>query len=379
MTPLLLVAGEASGDLHGARLLTELRRLIPDLAPFGLGGDEMTAAGLDAVGHSGEIAVVGLVEALRVLPRAWRIFDRLLEEVERRDARHAVLIDAPDFNLRLARRLARRGVRVVYYVSPQIWAWRRGRVRTIARVVDRMLVLFPFEEGFYREHGVDVVHVGHPLVDEVPELPQAWDDASRAPAEPFTVALLPGSRASEVRSLLPELAAAVTILAERLPVAVRLIQAPTIPDALLDELLAGYAGPPLERIRRDRYRAVAASHLALCASGTATVETALLGTPLVVVYRLAPWTYTLARRLVKLPHISMVNLVLGERAVPELVQDEASPEGIATTAERLLRDPDAIATMRAKLAELRRRLGTGGASRRAAEEVAAVVAAEVAA
>lgn len=378
MTPLLLVAGEASGDLHGARLLTELGRIVPDLAPFGLGGDEMRRAGLDAVAHSGEIAVVGLFEALRVLPRAWRIFDRLLDEAERRGARHAVLIDAPDFNLRLARRLARRGVRIVYYVSPQIWAWRRGRVRTIARVVDRMLVLFPFEAAFYREHGVEVVHVGHPLVDEVPVLEQAWD--AGPPAGPYVVSLLPGSRASEVRALLPTMVAAAGLLAARLPVRLQLIQAPTVSDALLDDVLDLVPdAPPLERIRGERYAAVAASHLAICASGTATVETALLGTPLIVVYRLAAWTFALARLLVRLPHISMVNLVLEERAVPELVQDEASPAGIAAEAERLLGDPPAIAAMRAKLLDLRRRLGEGGASRRAAAEVAGLLGREAAA
>jgi lipid-A-disaccharide synthase len=203
---LLVVAGEASGDLHGARLISELRRRVPDLTVFGLGGDEMREAGLEPVAHSSEISVVGLTEALKILSRAREIFADLLREVDRRHPGLAVLIDFPDFNLRLAKELKSRGVEVVYYISPQIWAWRRGRVKTISRLVDRMLVLFPFEVDFYRGHDVDVVHVGHPLVDEVPVLPQAWDRDGSAGGSfagpfdgPYRVALLPGSRTSSRR------------------------------------------------------------------------------------------------------------------------------------------------------------------------------------
>src|SRR5262245_14897050 len=219
---LLMVAGEASGDLHGARLLAELHRLRPGLAAFGLGGDELAAAGLEPVAHSSEIAVVGLFEALSVLRRARAIFAALLREVDLRRPAVAVLIDSPEFNLRLAKALRQRGVRVVYYISPQVWAWRRRRVETIARVVDRMLVLFPFEADFYRRHGVDAVHVGHPLVDEVPQLESVWERPGGGEG-PFRVALLPGSRRSEVAALLEPLLAAVELLARRLPVAVRLI------------------------------------------------------------------------------------------------------------------------------------------------------------
>jgi lipid-A-disaccharide synthase len=282
---LLMVAGEASGDLHGARLLSELRRLIPDLAPFGLGGDEMQAAGLEAVAHSSEISVVGITEVLKILSRAREIFAALLREVERRRPELAVLVDFPDFNLRLAKQLKARGVRVVYYISPQVWAWRRGRVKTISARVDRMLVLFPFEVDFYRDHGVDVVHVGHPLVDEVPVLPQAWGKEKDA-AGPFRVALLPGSRVSEVEALLPTLLAAVHRLAVDLPIEVRIIKAPTISPDFLEDAVE-LAGLPVEIILEDRFAAIADSHLALCASGTATLEVGLLGTPMIMVYRLA--------------------------------------------------------------------------------------------
>lgn len=369
---LLVVAGEASGDLHGARLISELRRRVPGLTVFGLGGDEMRSAGLQAVAHSSEISVVGLVEALKVLPRAREVFADLLAEVDRRRPAVAVLIDFPEFNLRLARKLKGRGLSVVYYISPQIWAWRRGRVKAIARRVDRMLVLFPFETDFYRQHGVHVVHVGHPLVDEVPELLQAWDQGEPA-AGPYRLALLPGSRLSEVEALLPTLLATVRRLAAELPIEARIIQAPTIARELLEEHV-DVSGLPVRILSADRFQAIADSHLALCASGTATLEVGLLGTPMIVAYRLAGWTYVLGRLLVRLPDVSLVNLVMGRRVVPELIQDDANPERIASEAARLLLCAEARNEMRSALGELRGRLGEGGASGRAAAEVAAMLA-----
>ena len=367
---LLVVAGEASGDLHGARLVSELRKLVPGLTTFGLGGDELRAAGLESVAHSSEVAVVGITEVLRVLPRIKQVFAALLSEVDRRRPDAAVLIDFPDFNLRLAKELERRGLRVVYYISPQVWAWRKGRVRTIAKLVDRMLVLFPFEVDFYKRHQVDVVHVGHPLVDEVPQLPQAWDRGE--PEGPFRVALLPGSRLSEVEALLPTMLQAVRRLAADLPIAVSLIKAPTVPRELLEEQIE-LSGLPVRIVSDDRFAAVADSHLALCASGTATLEVGLLGTPMIVVYKLGFWTWSLAKALVRLPSISLVNLVLGRPVVPELIQGEANPERIAAEAERVLLEDDERVEMRKGLAELRGRLGEGGASGRAAKEVAAVL------
>lgn len=381
---LLVVAGEASGDLHGARLITELKALAPSVETFGLGGDEMRRAGCATVADSAEISVVGLTEALRVLGRAREIFAAILSEVDRRPPRAAVLVDFPEFNLRLARQLKRRGIPVLYYISPQVWAWRRRRVKTIARLVDRMLVLFPFEVDFYRGAGVPAVHVGHPLVDEVPELPNIWDrgsgpqGAGYAGADPidrgpYRLALLPGSRRSEVEALLPSMLGAARLLAAELPVQVRLILAPTVPRELIEEAIA-LAGLPVEVVEADRFRAIADSHLALCASGTATLEVGLLGTPMLVAYRLGAWTYLLGRLLVRLPYISLVNLVLGRPAVPELIQGGARPERIAAAARELLADPAALSRMRRAEGELRGRLGEGGASRRAAGEVAAFLA-----
>jgi len=365
---LLLVAGEASGDLHGARLLAELRRRRPQLRAYGLGSSRLRAAGLESFADAAEISAVGLVEVLKVVPRARAVFQRLLEETARRRPRLAVLIDFPEFNLRLARRLHRLGVPVVYYVSPQVWAWRRGRVSQIGRDVDRMLVLFPFEAEFYRNHDIEVEHVGHPLVDEVPNLPHVWDSA--APPGRFGVILLPGSRRSEVKRLLPVMLESVARLSRALPVEARLLLAPTIDPAEIEPAMRE-AGIQVAIVPGDerRFAALAASHLALCASGTATLETGLAGTPMLVLYRLGLGTYWMGRLLVRLQHVSLVNLVLGREAVPELLQDAAEPAHVAATARRLLESPEAIARMRAALAELRGRLGAPGATARAADAI----------
>ncbi len=367
---LLIVAGEASGDLHGSALLAELAGLRPTVRAFGLGGRRLADAGLDCLAEAEEISAVGLAEVARVVPRARRIFRQLLAEVERRQSRVAVLIDFPEFNLRLAGPLKRRGVRVVYYISPQIWAWREGRVEVVRRWVDRMLVLFPFEGAFYRQHGIEATVVGHPLVDEVPELRGAWDDGPPASGEPYRVALLPGSRRSEVRRLLPPMLAAARRLSDSVPIELRLIRAPTVPVELLESFL-GPSGLPVELVTDDRFAAAAGCHLAICASGTATLELALLGTPMVVVYRVGAWSYLLGKLIVRLRTVSLVNLLLGESVVPELLQGAARPRSVADQALRLLRDPPRVERMRRQLQRVRPLLGESGASRRAAAEVRA--------
>lgn len=363
---LLIVAGEASGDLHGARLLTEILRLRPTTRAFGLGSDELRAAGLDLLADSREVAVVGIVEVLKVLRRARGIFRELLAEVDRRQAATAVLIDFPDFNLRLARQLKRRGVRVVYYISPQIWAWRRGRVKAIARDVDRMLVLFPFEREFYRRAGVAVEYVGHPLVDEVPAARR--DARPDLDDGPLRLALLPGSRDSEIEALLPTMLQALEILSAGRLVEPCLVQAPSVSREVVARHLGCY---PVEvRVETtDRFAAVAGCHLAVCASGTATLEVGLLETPMVVVYKLAWGSSVLARLMVRLEHVSLVNLVLGRGVVPELMQGEFTAPRLAQEIESLASDRGAWAEMRTDLGELRSLLGRSGASGRAAEAV----------
>lgn len=369
---LLIVAGEASGDLHGARLVTALRERVPELAPFGFGGDALRQVGLAAVSDE-SIAVVGITEVLKVLPRARAIFRQILDAVDQHRPTTAVLVDFPEFNLRLAKALKARGVEVIYYISPQVWAWRRYRVRGIAKVVDLMLVLFPFEVEFYRRHHMDVRLVGHPLVDEVPVQQHRWDQAPEAEGAPqqgpYHIALLPGSRRSEVEKLLPLMLASVAAMAEQVPLFVRLIQAPTIPDEALQEAV-DLAQIPVRIVREERLQALADCHLALCASGTATLETGLVGTPMIVMYRLTRFSYWLARLLVRLPHFSLVNLVLGRGVVPELLQGAANPQAVADRAVALLQDTAAVAEMRQGLHQLRGRLGRRGATERAADAVA---------
>lgn len=363
---LLIVAGEASGDTHAAELLLALKRLRPDLRAFGLGGRHCAEAGLERLAESSEISVVGITEVLRVLGRARKIFHALLDEVEKRGVRTALLIDFPDFNLRLAKALKKRGVRVVYYVSPQVWAWRKGRVKTIARVVDEMLVLFPFEEAFYRERGVAATHVGHPIVDQVPviERTQGGDGLS--------VCLLPGSRISEVKAHLPVMAQAVARLAESFKIEASWVVGTELDPGDFADLVPENVA--LDLVREDRFQAIADADLVLCASGTATLEVGLLGTPMIVVYKVSRLTSWIGRALVRLPNISLVNLVLGRTVVPELLQDEATAAGIATAAGALLGDPEARRKMSAELGGLRALLGAPGASERAAAIVDTVLA-----
>ena len=364
---LLMVAGEASGDLHSARLLTEMRGLDPEIEAFGMGGRELREAGLEILADSEEISVVGISEALKVLPRAREIFRDLVSAVVERDSAAAVLVDSPDFNLRLAKALRGQGRKIVYYISPQVWAWRKGRLRLISKVVDRMLVVLPFEVDFYRRHGVDAIYVGHPLVDEVPRLEHVWDRAAD-PAGPFTIALLPGSRKSEVESILPTLLEAARLLGRHVEIRLRLIQASCLEWCFLENFVEA-SGLEVEYVEEGRFSALAESHLALCASGTATLEVGLTGTPMIVVYRVRLWTYLLGRMLVRLPNVSLVNLVLEKRVVEEMIQGRAKPDAICDEAVRLLTNQDRIRRMRSSLEELWVRLGESGASRRAATEI----------
>ena len=367
---LLLVAGEASGDLHGAAMLRELKARSPQIRVFGLGGDRLRKEGMETIADFRDLSVVGLLEVLRVLPKARRVFNEILKEADRRGSRVAVLIDFPEFNLRLARKLKKRGIKVIYYVSPQVWAWRRGRLKLIGAVVDKMLVLFPFEVDFYKGL-VDVVHVGHPLSDEVPILPQVWDEsAPEGLPEEYRVALLPGSRSSEIDRMLPILLDTAALLAQRMACSFVLIRAASVSESRLrSELAERGLDMPIES--EDRFQAISRSHLALCTSGTATLEVGLLGTPMIVVYRVGFVSSLMGRLLIRVPHISLVNLVLGEGVMTELLQGEAEAGTICPMAEDLLLDRSRVDDLRRRLRPLRSLLGEEGASYRAAAEVAA--------
>lgn len=370
---LLISCGEPSGDLYAAELLARLRPGLKGLAAFGVGGDRLAGQDAELIAHIRELAVVGILEVIRHLPRIHRILRETVAAIDRHRPDVAVLIDYPDFNLRLARELRRRSVPVIYFVSPQVWAWKRGRIKTIRETVARMLVIFPFEEALYRSEGVPVTYVGHPLVDLVRPAPDREAFLRRHEVDPRrpVVALLPGSRRTEIANNLPVLAEAVRQLhAERPEIQFLLAVAPLLDAAVL---LRHLVGLPVRAVRDETHAAVGAADLALVASGTATVETALLGTPMVVVYRVSPVTYALGRPFVRVPHYAMVNIIAGREVVPELVQGGFTAPRVAAEARSLLTDPQRRARMQTDLAEVRRRLGGGGACDRAAQVVAEAV------
>jgi len=360
---LLLVAGEASGDVHGGDLVAALKRQAPTVEVFGVGGPALRAAGMRILVDAAEIAGMGLFEArdkFRALVRTYRQLKQLLQ-TDPPDL--LVLIDFPEFNLRLAKIAKQSGVRVFYYISPQVWAWRKRRVYTIARRVDRLAVVFPFEPTFYAAHGCAVEFVGHPLVDRVFPTHSREETLLRHGLDPVRklITLLPGSRSQEVHYLLDPLLKATTLLGNDYQFV--LVAASTLNG---EELQARTSGTPVRVIQGDTYNLVHAAEVALVASGTATLETALLERPMVIIYRLAPLTYTLARLIVRVPFIGMPNLIAERQVVPELLQGEVTPERIAAEATRLLTDAQAYSLAQAGLREVRHRLGPGGAAARTA-------------
>jgi lipid-A-disaccharide synthase len=350
----LISAGEASGENYGAQLIAALRQRVPDADFFGLGGPRMRAAGCDTVLNANDIAVLGLAEVVTHLPKIYGEYRRLLREVDARRPDAAILIDFPDFNFRLARQLHRRGIPVFYYISPQLWAWRSGRIKLVRKHVRKMLVIFPFEEQWYAERGVDVSYVGHPLADvPVPSISRDnFAAESGLDISKQWIALLPGSRRKEVELNLPEMLKAARLIANDsrqlvLPVA------STLDSRWLKERLGD--APPIT-LTRDARATLQHSRAAVVASGTATVEAALIGVPFVMIYRVAPLSWKLGRWLVNVPHFGMVNLILGREEVPELVQDDLKGEAVAAHLEQLIPDGPVRERQFKAFAELRQKL-----------------------
>lgn len=375
MPTVMISCGEPSGDAYAGALARELRRIDPGVRITGLGGEHLRAAGADLVGDYHGLAVTGLVEALSVLPRAWAMKRALVERAARERPDALVVIDFPDFNFRLAASLRRAGVPVVYYVCPQVWAWRRGRLRVLRRLVDQALVIFPFEEPILRDAGVPVAFVGHPLLDLVPPAAgrHAAAEALGLSAGDPVVALLPGSRPNEVRATLPTMAAAVPMIAERVPgVQFAVACAPNLDPALFDPLRRRVSGPRIALVAGRTDDVLEASDAVVTASGTATVQTAIHERPMVIVYRVAPLTYRIGRRFVRVDTFGMANLIAGRRIVPELIQDGFTPETVADETARYFEDPGHASATKKALGEVRERLGKPGASRRAAERILAL-------
>ncbi len=373
----MISCGEPSGDLYAGALASEILRREPDAIITGFGGDRLRAAGASLVGDFRGLSVTGLLEVARLLPRTYRIYRQLVDAAAAARPDVLVAIDFPDFNFILARALRKLGVPVVYYISPQLWAWRGGRIKTMRRIADMVLVIFPFEEPIYRAAGVPVQWVGHPLLDvAAPPQPRGAFLTSLGldPGRPV-IALLPGSRGNEVRAILPDLTRAAALIRASLPGAQFLVaRAPHVGAELFAPLaaLAGAAPPILATVEGRADDVLAAADVALVASGTVTVQAALHQCPMVVVYRLSPVTYALGHRFVRVDTYAMANLIAGRRVVPELIQDAFTPRAVADEALRVLRDPRHAAAVRAELGEVRVRLGAPGASGRAADAVLAV-------
>jgi lipid-A-disaccharide synthase len=331
---ILISAGEASGEMYGAQLIEALRRRDPSLEFFGVGGDRMRAAGCDTVVDTKDLAVVGISEIVSHLPKIFGLFQRLIAEADRRHPALAIVIDSPAFNWRVARQMRKRGVPVVYYVCPQFWAWRQGRVRLLRKYIDKALVIFPFEEKFYRDRGVDATFVGHPLADLSPPSisREAYAANYKLDITKNWITLMPGSRTKEVRMNLPAILESALKLGSGceflLPVA------PTLDRGFLESLIGRH---PI-RLVSDALPALSLSRAGIIASGTATVEAALMGTPFVMVYRVSAATYLLGRPRVKVPHFAMVNLIAGKEVIPELVQHDFTPEKVVARLREILPD-----------------------------------------
>ena len=367
----MISCGEPSGDLYAGALASEILRLEPDAIVSGFGSERLRASGATVIRDFKGLSVTGLTEALRVIPRSWQNYRALVDAADAERPDVFVPIDFPDFNFFVARALHQRGVPVVYYISPQLWAWRRGRLKTMKRVADRVLVIFPFEAPFYEAAGVPVSFVGHPLL-ELTGPPVARDGFLRGhgldPSRPV-VAMLPGSRRNELRTILPDMVRAAMMVAARVPgVQFVIARAPHLDDELFAPLGA-WTGPKPVVVEGETDAVLASADVAIVASGTVTVQAAMHGCPMVVVYRVGPLTYALGKPLVHVETYAMVNLIAGSRVVPELIQDAFTPDAVAAEALRVLTDPAYAAKVKADLASVRSKLGTAGASRRAAEAV----------
>lgn len=370
-----LSAGEASGDLHGATLCRALKEMHPGLRLSGMGGPRMAAAGMDIVADVSGHAVVGTSEAVGRIPNLYRAYRLMQERLREARPRALVLIDFPEFNLRLARTARRAGVPVVYFIPPQLWAWRQGRIRQMARRISRVLAVLPFEETLYEHAGVPVEFVGHPLLDVLPL------DLTNAEARrrlgvndgESLIGLLPGSRREEVGRLLPPmLVAARRLAASGAAHRFMLGLAPKVDvDAVgrIVKAATDEGGPPIEMVTGRTYEVMAAADVVMIASGTATLEAALLGAPMVVCYRVSRITEAVVRMLVKVPWCSLPNLIVDRTVVPEVLQDELTGQRLATEAQRLVEDPDAARAQRTAFEEVRARLGAPGVGQRAARAV----------
>ncbi|MCX8011677.1 MAG: lipid-A-disaccharide synthase [Desulfobacterota bacterium] len=365
---ILIIAGETSGDLHGANLVKEQVSLKPHLRFYRLVREKVKNVGVELIGNITEIAVVGIAEVFFKLKKIYQIYYQLKKLLIKSKPDLVILIDYPDFNLLFARKVKRKNIPIIYYISPQVWAWRRSRVKKISQLVKKMIVIFPFEKSFYQEKGMEVEFVGHPLLDSIPtqfSREKIWDKFSLTPGI-TTIGLLPGSRRTEIQRNFPPMIKAIPLITKKIsPVQFIIPVAPGIEPAEFQHFI-DYPFKNLHIIKNNIYEVMKIADLLIVASGTATVEAAIIGTPMIIVYRVSPLTYFLGKKLIKVKNIGMVNIIAGKAIVPELIQKDLTPENIARLALEILGDPQRLAEMKVELSRVREKLGEPGASFRAA-------------
>ncbi|MGA9109269.1 MAG: lipid-A-disaccharide synthase [Smithella sp.] len=366
---IMIVAGEASGDMHGANLVREMLNLDPMLNFYGIGGNRLRKEGVDLLANASDMAVVGLTEVVSKLGSILKIMGMMKRSLDERRPDLVILIDYPDFNIPLAKAARKRGIKVFYYISPQVWAWRKSRIGQIKKMVSKMAVILPFEVETYRQKGFEVNYVGHPLLDMV-KLNYSKQESRKKfglSEDEITIGILPGSRTSEVRILMPELMRAAQILKREVPdLQFVLPLADTLEETSVTEIISGF-NVKVKVVSGHTYDVISCADLALVASGTATLETALLGVPMIIVYKISLLSYFIGRLFVHVKNIGLVNIIAGKTIVPELIQGDASGKRIAAESLSILKNGERRQKMIKELEAIRARLGEPGAARRAAQ------------
>lgn len=367
---LLIIAGETSGDLHGASLIRELKKLDMDISIAGIGGNKMKAEGMELIFHLNQMSFLGLIEIIRHIPFVKKVQSDLIKEVKKRNIQTAVLIDYPGFNLSIAQKLKKLGVKIIYFISPQVWAWGAGRIKKIKRLIDKMLVILPFEEELFRKNNIDVEFIGHPLLEQIENYKflnrEELFNKFNFDKKKEILLLLPGSRQQEVKKIFPDAICAADKLSKEFNLQVVVACSEDIDEKIFYGLTTISDFKVIKGYTYDLYRQ---SKFGIIKSGTSTLEAGLFGLPMLIVYSTHPLTFYIGRKVVKIDRIGLVNIVAEEMIVPELLQQEANPEKIYETAKSILSDKLKYETIKNKLGSLKSRLGSSGASKRAAEVV----------
>jgi lipid-A-disaccharide synthase len=366
----MIIAGEVSGDMHGASLITELRNLDNSIEIYGIGGDKMSAAGMKIIYHTNQMAFLGFVEIVKHLPFIKRVQKELIKTIKDKEIKTVVLIDYPGFNLSIANKIKAMGIKIIYYISPQIWAWGAGRIKKIQKLVDKMLVVFPFEEGLYNKAGVNVNFVGHPLLDQINGynflLKEELYKKFNLIIDQEILLILPGSRKHEVEKIFPECIGAAEKVADEFKLQIVIACSPNIQEDFFERISANRN---YKIIKGFTYDLMKHSKIGIVKSGTSTLEAGLLGLPMVIVYKTSYLTYIIGKKVVKLNNIGMANIIAGETIVAELIQDTVNINTIYNECKKILLDTNLLNSIRLKLGTLKGKLGSEGASKRAAKYI----------